>query len=255
MPKTANPRAARGRRRGTHREKRLKMLEAKPHWLTSEAPVGEYLVDAVALELFFRGASASTRGEVEFVRLVREDVSLAAQFAAMSAKIHLRWRPEQLHLTRRLFEDVRHIQSRIRRNKGLSSLDPLTFSHSISIRKVRDGIEALQSSLRRTDVAIQNFLETSRTRSEPGNYDWLTRGFIDELFELWCRYVRVELNNEAQVFNKLLAAAWRDVQFPTQEEDGRCLEDWLADRVRKRFSDGVCSSRRDAQSLLLLDNK
>jgi len=48
MPKTANPRAARGRRRGTHREKRLKMLEAKPHWLASEAPVGEYHVDTVA---------------------------------------------------------------------------------------------------------------------------------------------------------------------------------------------------------------
>jgi hypothetical protein len=231
------------------------MLDAKPHWLANDAPYGEYRVDFVAMELFLRGAALSNHGEDGFVRLVREDVSLAAQFAAMSAKIHLRWRPEQLHLTRRLFEDVRHIQSRIRRNKGLSSLDPLTFSHSISIRKVRDGIEALQSSLRCTDVAIQNFLETSRPRSEPGNYDWLTRGFIDELFELWCRYVRVELNNEEQVFKKLLAAGWRDVRFPTGEQDGRRLEDWLADRVRKRFSDGVCSSRRDAKSVLLLDNK
>jgi hypothetical protein len=83
--------------------------------------------------------------------------------------------------------------------------------------------------------------------NEGGNYDWLTRYFIDEFFELWCRYVRCELNNEAQVFNKLLAAAWRDVELPTREKDGQRLEDWLADRVRKHFSDGVVSSRRNRQ--------
>ena len=89
-----------------------------------------------------------------------------------------------------------------------------------------------------------------------GNYDWLTSYFIDEFFELWCRYVRVDLNNEAQVFNKLLAAAWRDVEFPTREQDGQSLEDWLADRVRKHFSDGVCNKRREQQELnLWLDNE
>src|SRR5262249_19531591 len=86
--------------------------------------------------------------------------------------------------------------------------------------------------------------------SESGNYDWLTRCFIDEVFELWCRYVRVDLNNEARVFNKLLAAAWRDVRFPTEEEDGRCLEEWLADRVRKHFSDGIHNSRVSQQKLM-----
>jgi hypothetical protein len=255
MPKTANPPAAKGRRRGKHREKRLKMLEAKPHRLAGEAPVGEYLVDAVALELFFRGASASTRGEGKFVRLVREDVSLAAKFAAMSAKIHLRWRPKKLHLTKRFFEDLRHIQKRIRRNKGLSPLDLQTSLNQISIPNVR--AEALQSTLGLADIAIRDYLERYRTSSsEPGNYDWLTRRFIDELFELWCGYVRVELSNEAKVFNKLLAAAWRDVRFPTREQDGQRLEDWLADRVRKHFSDEICSSRRDRQEFtLLLDNE
>src|SRR5262245_41062724 len=119
MPTTQRPPAARGGRRGKHREKRLKMLEAKPQWLANDAPYGEYLVDTVAMELFLRGVAVSNHGEDGFVRLVRHDISFAALFAAMRAKIHLRWRPEKLHLIRRLFEDVRHIQSRIRRNAGL----------------------------------------------------------------------------------------------------------------------------------------
>src|SRR5262245_41359681 len=78
MKKTANPRAARRRRRGRHHEKRFKMLETKPHQLASEAPVGEYLDDAIAPEPY-RGAAVSSSREDEFIRLVREDLSLAAQ--------------------------------------------------------------------------------------------------------------------------------------------------------------------------------
>jgi hypothetical protein len=225
------------------------MLEAKTHWLASEAPVGEYLVDTVALELFLRGAALSTYGEGEFVRLVREGVSAAASLAMMFARRRLRWWPGKLLLTR-LFEDVQHIRSRIRRIEGLDPGDILTSLEPISIRKVRDqDVEALRSSMRDLDGAIRDFLKSCRPHSQGGNYDWLTRNFIDECFELWCGYVQVELYDEARVFNKLLAAAWRDVGFPTREQDGQRLEDRLADRVRKHFSDGVCSSRRDRQEL------
>jgi len=92
MPKTTNP-------PGRHREQRLKMLAAKPQWLANDAPYGEYLVDTVALELFLRGAALSTYGEDEFVR-------------------RLHWWPGKLLLTR-LFEDIQHIRSRIRRIEGL----------------------------------------------------------------------------------------------------------------------------------------
>jgi hypothetical protein len=202
MPKTANPHAARGRRRGKHREKRLKMLKAKPQWLANDAPYGEYLVDTVALELFLRGAALSTYGEDEFVRLVREGVSRAASLAKMFTRLRLHWRPEKSLLTRRLFEDVQYIQSRIRRNEGLDPGDIRTFLKPISIRKVRDQdvVEALWSSMLDLDGAIRDFLKTYRPHSQGGNYDWLTRNFIDECFELWNRYVQVELNNEAQVF-------------------------------------------------------
>jgi hypothetical protein len=251
MPTTQKPPAARGRRRGKHRENRLKMLKAKPHWLAREAPVGEYRVDTVALELLLRGAALSTCGEDEFVQLFREDVSAAASLARQFARVRLVWRPEKLRLSNRFFDDLRAIQCRIKRNEGLSKDDLLVSRNPISIRKLRSqDATDLQTALRHAAKAIEDCLEGYLPDTKRGgNYDWLTRYFIDEFFELWCRCVRVDLNNEARVFNKLLAAAWRDVEFPTREQDGQRLEDWLADRVRKHFSDGVVSSRRDRQEL------
>jgi hypothetical protein len=258
MPTTQKPPAARRSRRGRHREKRLKELKAKPHWLANDAPYGEYLVDTVAMELFLRGAALSAYGEDEFVRLVREDVSIAASFATMFTRIRLRWRPEKWHQTNRFFDDLRAIQSRIKRNEGLSKNELLVSINPISIRKSRSqDATDLQTALRLAAKAIEDYLESYLPDTKRGgNYDWLTRYFIDEVFERWCRHVQVELYDEAQVFNKLLAAAWRDVEFPMREQDGQRLEDWLADRVRKHFSDGVCSSRRDRQELTrLLDNE
>jgi hypothetical protein len=234
------------------------MLEAKPHWLASEARVGEYRVDTVALELLLRGAALSTCGEDEFVRLFREDVSAAASLARQFARVRLVWRPENLHLTNRFFDDLRAIQYRIKRNEGLSKDDLLVSRNPISLRKLRSqDATDLQTALRLAAKAIEDYLESYLPDTKRGgNYDWQTRCFIDELFELWCRCVRVDLYDEAQVFNKLLAAAWRDVQFPTQEKDGRCLEDWLAGRVRKHFHDGICNKRRERQELnLWLDNE
>jgi hypothetical protein len=225
------------------------MLDVKPHWLASEAPVGEYLVDTVALELLLRGAALSTYGEDEFVRLFREDVSVAASFATQFTRVRLHWRPEKLHLTNRFFDDLRAIQSRIKRNEGLSKDELLVSRNPISIRKLRSqDATDLQTALRLAAKAIEDYLESYLPNTKRGgNYDWLTRYFIDEFFELWCRHVQVELYDEAQVFNKLLAAAWRDVKFPTREQDGRCLEEWLADRVRKHFHDGICNERRERQ--------
>jgi hypothetical protein len=227
------------------------MLEAKPHWLANDAPYGEYLVDIVAMELFLRGATLSTYGEDEFVRLFREDISAAASLARQFTRVRLIWRPEKLHLTNRFFDDLRAIRSRIKQNEGLHKDELLVSRKRISIRKLRSqDATDLQTALRLAAKAIEDYLESYLPDTKRGgNYDWLTHYFIDECFELWCRYVQVELNNEAQVFNKFVAAAWRDVGFSTEEPDGRCLEEWLADRVRKHFVDGVCNARRERQEL------
>jgi len=251
MSKTTNPPAARRRRRGRHREQRLKMLDAEPQWLANDAPYGEYRVDTVAMELLLRGAVLSTYGEDEFVRLFREEVSIAASLATRFTTMRLRWRPEKLRLTNRFFDDVRAIQYRIKRNEGLSKDELLVSINPISIRKWGSvNTTHLQIALRLAAKAIEDYLESYVPYTNTNrNYDWATRYFIDEFFELWCRYVRVDLNNEATVFNKLLAAAWRDVELPTRVRVGQRLEDWLADRVRKHFSDGVVSSRSDRQEL------
>jgi hypothetical protein len=198
------------------------MLEARPHRLASEAPVGEYRVDTVALEL--RGAALSTCGEDEFIRLFREDVSAAAALARNLARDRPGWGPKKSHLTNRL--------SRIKRL--LVSTNPI----SIHTRS------ALQLAAKAIEDDLESYLPNTK---RGGNYDWLTRNFIDECFKLWCRHVQVELNKEAQVFNKFVTAAWRDVGFPTEWQDGRCLKEWLADRVRKHFHDGICNARREQQ--------
>jgi hypothetical protein len=226
------------------------MLAAEPQRLANDAPYGKYRVDFVAMELLLAGAVLSTYGEDEFVRLVREGVSAAASRAIKFTRILLVWRPEKLHLTNRYFDDLRAIQSRIKRNEGLNKDELLVSRKPISIRKGSpvDDAAAVQTALGVAAKAIEDYLESYLPdTADGGNYDWFTSHFIDLCFELWCRYVRVDLNNETQVFVKLLAAAWRDVQYPTREQDGQRLEDWLADRVRKHFS--VYWSRRYRQEL------
>src|SRR5262249_55130852 len=202
-------------------------LGGKAQWLAKDAPYGEYLVDFVAMELFFRCVGSSTYGEDEFVRLFREDVSAAAALARQFTRTRLVYRPEKLHLTNRLFDDLRAIQPRIKRNLVLSN-ELLVSRNPMSIRKLRfQDATDLQTALQLAAKAIDDFLESYQPDTKRGgNYDWLTRYFIEEFFELWHRHVNVELYDEARVFNKLLAAAWRDVKFPTREQDGRRLEEW-----------------------------
>src|SRR5262249_55958922 len=122
---------------GIPRESATQRLGISPTGWVSEAPVGEYRVDTVALELLLRGAALSTCGEDEFVRLFREDVRAAAALARQFTRVRLVWRPEKLHLTNRLFGDLRGIQYRIERNEGLSKDELLVSRNSISIRKLR----------------------------------------------------------------------------------------------------------------------
>src|SRR6516225_1291659 len=169
MPKTTNPPAARRCRRGRHREQRLKMLQAKPHWLVNDAPYGEYRVDIVAMELLLRGAALSTCGEDEFVRLFRQDVSAAAALARQFTRGRLVWRPEKLHLTNRFFDDLSAIQSRIKRNEGLSKDELLVSRNPISIRKLRSqDATDLQTALQLATKAIEDYLESYQPDTKRG---------------------------------------------------------------------------------------
>src|SRR5262249_30843502 len=125
----------------------------------------------------------------------------------------------------------------VKRNEGLSKNELLVSRSPISIRKLRShDATDLHTALELAAKAIEDYLESYQPgTNRGGNYAWLARGLIDDLFELWRRYVQLKLKHEAQVCNRLLAAAWRDVEFRTREQDGQRLEDCLADRVRKHF--------------------
>jgi hypothetical protein len=242
MPQTKrNAYTLRDRRRGSNRDQRLKVLAFDPLELQDDAPLGTYRIDSVAEELFALGA-AFENNETEFVKQIRRDTGNAAQTSVISAREYLAGRPRKSHLTEGFFEDLHSIRSRIEQNKRLNHADFLISKVTRSGRPVRhrDVIEHLAWVLQLASYAIKIYTENYKPLSgKGGNYDWLTRTFIDGLVEFWCSYVRTErVGTKSRIFIRLIAAAWHDVGFPTMAEDGRCLEDWLADRVRKQFPKG-----------------
>jgi hypothetical protein len=244
-------------------------------WLSDDAPLGAYLVDTVAQELFAvadKGTSpleALSHLELEpfiqylpsiqdsptaFARLIRQRISFSANYSLMVARNYFVNNPRYLHLTRRFFRDLSKIQVLIHRNK---SLDPLGLSLSTKLAQSSrsqtrtDQIEhKLQSALQLVNKLIGEYLLRYKPKGKPGNHDPFTQGFIDEIFELWCDHVWVEpLPRENRLFIRLIAAAWLDLGLPTKDHKGVRLEDWLNDRVRKRFPNGIHSSRLSRQEM------
>lgn len=235
------------KRRGRYREKRLSKFE--PNWLTTDAPIGKYLVDGVAQELFASDTTAaSTDSSIKLVKRMREEVNRAVEFAIASAKNHYFRGPGKLHETKSFFDDLREIQSLIQQHNNLNSFDIfLSTKPGLTL----DLAGPLRAALQNADSLIQECLERHKPVGEGGNNDWLTQEFIQRIFDLWCNYLRVEIfSDEPQFFVRLIEAAWLDVGLPSGEEDddGRCLKEWLAERLRNQFPAGVPRARADMQA-------
>ena len=176
MPTTQKPPAARGGRRGKHREKRLKMLEAKPHWLANDAPYGEYLVDTVALQLF-RGAAVSHLTRMNSSGSFREDISLAARSLRCSSKNPPTLAAEKLRLTNNFLTISSTFSSASNEIKVLIGPRLLTSLNPNSMVKLK--VSRGETCSTHWDVAagtIQNYLDAYiADANEGGNYDWLTR--------------------------------------------------------------------------------
>ncbi|HZL70396.1 MAG TPA: hypothetical protein VFC29_24045 [Candidatus Limnocylindrales bacterium] len=242
-------RTSKGGRRGLHRERRLKLLSKfEPNWLTTDAPIGKYLVDGVAQELLKSGMTAAGADEnIKFVERMRREISKAAEYSMLWARAHLVRGPERLRKAKRFFEDLRQIQFLINRNVDVTPWDLL---YATKMTESMSEDEFLLDTLQDTGGLIEDCLEGRKPVGEGGNYDWLTHLFIQNIFDLWCRYISVEVfPDENRHFIRLIAAAWQDVGLPT-EEDRRCLEDWLADRVRKQFHEGIHSARVSCEEFL-----
>jgi hypothetical protein len=234
--------------------------EIPPHikWLTDDAPLGAYLVDTVAQELLAVGDPSSQDSPTAFARLIRQRVSFSANYSAMVARNYFVNNPRHLHLTKRFFRDLSEIQLLIDRNK---SVDPLNLFLSTKLVQSspsqlggRDQIKHLQSALQFVSKLVEEYLLTYEPKGKPGNHDPYTRAFIDEIFELWCEHVWAEpLPSENRLFIRLIAAAWMDLRLPMKDHKGERLQDWLNDRVRKRFPNGIHSSRLSRQEMTTFD--
>jgi hypothetical protein len=241
--------------------------ELPPHikWLSDDAPLGAYLVDTVAQELFavadkstspletlphlalepfIQEGPSSHDSPTALAKLIRQRISFSANYSVMAARNYFINNPRDLLLTKRFFTDLSKIQVLIQRNK---SLDPLAVSLSTTQTETAQ-VEHLQSALQLVSKLIGEVGLRYKPERKPGNHDPFTRQFIDEIFELWCDHVWVEsLLPENRLFVRLMAVAWLDLRLPTKDYKGVRLEDWLSDRVRKRFPNGIHSSRLSRQ--------
>jgi hypothetical protein len=77
-------------------------------------------------------------------------------------------------------------------------------------------IEKLLVALSTVAEAIKKFQDHYRPAGQPGNHDPLTRSFIEFVFRYWREHLSIGGNpDEDKLFVRFLSAAWRDVQFPT----------------------------------------
>jgi hypothetical protein len=94
--------------------------------------------------------------------------------------------------------------------------------------------------------AISYYLKIRKVCKAGGNHDVVTQWFVFELFEIWRRLLFVRKTaNETEMFERFIWAAWQDVGFPTEDDEGRSVKAWLADRLRKQFPKGLSRSPKD----------
>jgi hypothetical protein len=209
-------------------------------WLDQDAAVGAYHVDAAVLEA---AASISSECEqAELVRRARRGVNHAACIAVLEAEALLVKFPPRERALKRLFKDLDRIRLLIERNKRIDA-------PSMMEDKARQ-LRAVRAALNQASEAIDKLLSSHVPLTIGGNHDPLTHAFLGSMFDCWGHcFVGEGSPDEARLFVRLCAAAWRDVRFPTRDQDGRVLDDWLYDRIRKHpqlrtFPEGVTELRR-----------
>ncbi len=213
-----------------------------------DAPIGTYHIDGLADELLAFGFTPSDRAK--FIVTIRNEIYLAARFAVLEYQNHKVGMPLRFRRIKRFFKDTVLIEKLIRRNEGLDTLDFMVATTRVG-RRSRTGKERedLLVALSTAAEAIQEFQDNHRPMGRPGNRDPLAQQFIDEVLYVWCEHLSIGGSpDEDKLFVRYLSAAWRDVQFPTKEHKGQRLQDWLADRVRKHFREGVSAARLRHQS-------
>jgi hypothetical protein len=226
--------------------------------LSEDAPIGQYNVDSVAQELFV--VCGKSGDATEFVKRLRHNINAAADRATTAENYHFNEHPPRFDSTKLLFQDLKnkHFQNLLKRVEKLRSADVV-----VSHKRIRGypaqrskHIDDLLTTLQHTRNVITVFLDTYKPQGNPGNHGPRLRVFMQELFDLWQDVLWTEGSppEESQLFIRLVAAAWRDYQFPMEdqkgqflEEQGKPLEEWIGDRLRKQFPEGIQGARKSVQ--------
>jgi hypothetical protein len=236
--------------------------------LDVDAASGTYGVDEIAVE-FYKMRVFLEREPFELsLKKLRRAVDFAGCHSLGLSQAELLRAPERHRLTKRLFDDVKTISHLIERNKNL---DPLDFMLSVKYIHLRAGSCADRSSslltkLRDVRAEIEGFLADYGSKDgRGGNRDPLSYNFMSEMLRVWrdfadippeqaaaerayvesLRDVPEMFRSEYRPFARLLAAAWRDLEFPLLDHRNvsrEPLEDWFTDRVRKQFPDDGLSA-------------
>jgi hypothetical protein len=241
------PRFVKGRWRGQQSEKRVSLFGRMPEGLIIDAPIGNYLIDKIALQICKPDESGTDPRSL--LRGLRHKVSTAAQAGVLCAKWFATWIPKARRRTKCFLDDIAQIQYLIARNKNLKLVE-ISFSMEPTSRKYRDegrctlsSIDRMRSCLSSADAEIKRYLRANRLAKVGGNRDRFTGFFILELLEVWRHYTkRRAVNGEYEQFKQFVWAAWQDVRLPTEDKDGRNIREWLYDRLRKQFVNGLPKS-------------
>jgi hypothetical protein len=257
MARLKSGRVSKAAARSKRQKELAKVAALDPRWLDEDAPQGAYYIDFAVEQVLCTGFVST----VNLAR-IRHDVSQEAQRAVALARGALLRQPQRVRKVKRFFKDMEAIRKRIARNLDVHPLDitlsttliPLADRPFLNERAVRS---QLLHSLQNTGVLIDEFLKRHEPRGNPGNHDPLTRGFLDGMIDRWSEWFGEDPNKdqtrEQRLFVDFCVAAWRDVGFPTKDEDGERPEDWLFDRVRKQFPRGVRAERADRQRQMSSD--
>jgi hypothetical protein len=248
MLKKKRGRTAQRMRRRSQKQK-IDALEIR--YLSEDAAIGTYRIDRYITEM----SSVGTKYDSPFdLRKLRHKTWIAGRFALLDAKIHFDYEPKSLLLVKQLFSDLNRIEKSLERILKLEKMTIIYFTNRVLYTRPRSKgqsaeVDELLLTAQRMREAIQVF-RAYKPRGKPGNYDPLTRGFISELFEVWCEIIfGTDLREENQLFFKFLIAAWQDLNLPNKDEEGQSLEGWLADRLRKQFPEGVRAARLRRQDV------
>jgi hypothetical protein len=226
---------------------------SEEHDLTPDAPESAYEIDAIVREQIASGILRDLGAAP--IEKVREIFNRAASFGRYASRTELIDKPHYSKSSKALFEDLEllgKLLPRMRKNINSALTGSLygcieeSDGHHLSDRKDRKraarDIKNLRLALDVFSSHADGFLQTFKNgKRRGGNHDPFVSEFVLVVgVDLgFLARGRAMSKGHVRPFAYLLAAGWRDLDFPVDDHRGKSrepLEEWFEDRIRKRFA-------------------